>query len=425
MTSSSDDLVEREKRVAKTLHRILKDELALDDITLAECQTTTAEFFGFKGWYDLRRHSSKDMHQADETLDADSYRRRLENQIKALNSLTLLEDELAKGVLTALRPTAKGHPRTLAAAAADGALAATRAEDGILGTMMVGPAAEIADRAHELISMGDYSAAAQTAQTALNIDPDCVDALEALGLCGTDPIRSLEFHARSSAAAWKIYGPAWQRWAEQNPREKPVFWQFMGSRPFLRANMNYGRRLMIAAKERYLPRHRAYKQAIAVFTKLLRVHAAPEAARERRMIAAMAIDDWRAAGKDARVLQRRKRSCYSAWTLAWTAQREGGPNLASAVDDAITVCPFVLPLLLDRLGGQPPKSRDDDGPLMASSFVYEVEDCWRSSADLQALALWRPQAENAIRKAKLAFASNWGALLPAERRRPVPEHWRL
>jgi hypothetical protein len=62
---------------------------------------------------------------------------------------------------------------------------------------------------------------------------------------------------------------------------------------------------------------------------------------------------------------------------------------------------------------------------MASSFVYEVEDCWRSSADLQALALWRPQAENAIRKAKLAFASNWGALLPAERRRPVPEHWRL
>jgi hypothetical protein len=109
----------------------------------------------------------------------------------------------------------------------------------------------------------------------------------------------------------------------------------------------------------------------------------------------------------------------------WAAQCEGSENLADIVQNAIAICPFVLPLLLDGLGGQETESSDGDGPLMASCYVYEVRDCWRTSADSQALAMWRSQAEEAIRKAKLAFASNWGALLPVEQRRPIPEHWRL
>jgi len=425
MATSADTLVDHAKRVAKILHKILKEELSIEFVNLAECQETTASLLGFTDWYALQHRSADSLYIFDEELDADSLEKRFQSQFKELERLLPDDDELIIGILTALRPTSSNPPRTLATAADKGAIPISRLEDGIFGTAMVGPATDIANRAHALISEGNYPAAAKTAQVALRIDSECIDALEALGLCSANPATAVEYHALSSRSAWNLYGPLWERWAAENPREKGVFWDFLGSRPFLRSNMNFGRALMIAAKDGYLPARTAYKQAIDVFTKLIRVHAAVDTARERRMVAHMARGDWKAAGRDARMLSRQRPSCYSIWTLVWVAQCEGGQGLEETVQEALMVCPFVVPLLIDGLNGREPDSSDSDGPLMAMSYVHEVRDYWEMSASIQALLPWKMKAEELIRQEKIDFAANWGRALPIDLRRPVPEHWRV
>lgn len=425
MATSVNTLVDRAKRVAKVLHKILKEELSIEFVNLAECQETTAMLFGFVDWYALQHRSTDSAYVIDEELDADGFERRLQSQFEELERLLPDDDELITGILTALRPTSSKPPRTLTAAADKGVIPISRLEDGIFGAAMVGPATDIANRAHALIDGGNYPAAAKAAQVALRIDPECIDALEALGLCSANPATAVEYHARSSRSAWNVYGPLWERWAVENPREKGVFWDFLGSRPFLRSNMNFGRTLMIAGKEGCLPARSAYKQAIDVFTKLIRVHAAVDTARERRMVAHMARGDWKAAGRDARMLSRQRPSCYSVWTLAWVAQCEGDLDFEATIQKALTVCPFVLPLLIDGLSSRKPDSCDSDGPQMAVSYVHEVRDYWGQSANLRALLPWKMKADKLIRQAKIDFGASWGSALPVDQRRPVPEHWRL
>src|SRR3712207_2818725 len=106
--------VERIKRVAKTLHRICKDELLITDGRLSYFQEIVAQLHGYPNFHAVMAERSASPFKFDEDLAPDRLEHRRKLQIQILRDSELIDPNFYDWVLDALRPTSKKLPRTLA-----------------------------------------------------------------------------------------------------------------------------------------------------------------------------------------------------------------------------------------------------------------------------------------------------------------------
>jgi len=427
--------VARAKRVAKKLQRAL-EEIG-EQAALSDCQEAAARMMGYGDWHDLSKAGGFALAPPDEELAPDDLAQRRGRQfdalVEALPVLQSMGDDAVMGIVVAVKPSAAAPPRSVLEAAERRELAADAIMEGFESLGPEGPACAFADLAHEALGR-DPADAWRLARLALTIDPECIDAHEVLGLVVDDPVDAVASHRRSSGRAKVVYAEAHRTWCAGHPSDDPkLFWEFIGARPYIRAHMNLGRALVQAADCGALERGAALKEAEAVFGHLLKV-LPPRMSQDAlscRMMVRMQRGNAPGAARDAdaqkRSCQRHdaEMDCWTAWTLAWAALAERKPGTV-AIAEAIEACPFALPLLLD--GGEEVDMLGNDrtGPKAAASYVAEARGAWlRTPGALAALEPFRAVAISAIIEAKRRFAANWGAALALDRRRPIPQEWRM
>lgn len=399
MTKDKDSPhVARAKRVAKKLQRTLVE--INDAESLSYCQEAAARMMGFGDWHDLSRAVAFALVPPDESLSPDDLTSRRHWQCDALSeSLPILQsqgDEILLTIVAALRPTTSPPPRTRC----------------WIATPM---------RPHALPG------------PPLAIDPECIDALELLGIVAWDPVEAVAYHRRSAGRAKVLYAEPHRVWCVRNPSDDPkTFWEFIGAKPYIRSHMNLGRALIRAADTGAMEWRPALREAEAVFAHLvglLPVRMTLDVLN-RRMMTRMRLGNPVGARKDAIAQERLAKAhdclpdCWTVWTLAWADLAEGKSGTVS-IAQAIEACPFALPLLLDGCDEPPGFGHDRSGPRAAGCYVFEALPSWLDTPGaLAALEPFRVVADQQIAAAKRRFAELWGSALSREQRRPIPEEWR-
>lgn len=427
--------VARAKRVAKKLQRTLVE---IEEPTpLSDCQEAVARMLGFSGWHTLSKAPSFALTPPDERLNDDDRVQRKQRQLEALvEHLPILQSfgiDATSAIVDSLCPSALAAPQSLLEAAARHELPADVILEGMESVGPVGPAHDLASTAHEMLDR-DPREAERLARTALAIDPNCIDALELLGLVADDPVESVACHRRSAERAKVMYATPHRAWCERNPSDDPkLFWEFIGARLYIRSHMNLGRALVRAAEESAMDWNAALQEAESAFGHLVKMMPQRHMhdALDQRMMTRMLRGDSKGARKDAIAKERLTRThnslpdCWTVWTLAWADLAEGEPGTVS-IARAIEVCPFALPLLLD--GCHEPSGYGDDrnGPLAARAYAIEAFFSWQDTPGaLDALKPFRAVADRRIAEAKRKCAETWGGALSPEHRPPIPEQWRV
>lgn len=116
--------VSRAKNVAKQLQRTVK-ELRGERFSIQRAQNVTVRLLGYRDWHHLERSPSFIYSTPDEELSPELLETRRMKQFHLLAEAfpDLLREygaDLLQAVVISLRATAKGYPRTLKKAAAEG-----------------------------------------------------------------------------------------------------------------------------------------------------------------------------------------------------------------------------------------------------------------------------------------------------------------
>jgi hypothetical protein len=143
--------VERINRVAKTLHRICKDELLRNAGQLSYFQEIAARLHGYPSFHVVTAEQFASPFVFDDDLAPDRLKHRRKSQIQVLRDSELIDPDFYDWVLNALRSPSEGHRRILAQASAEGDLKLRRVLDNLYSLMLGTPADVIADAAWDVI----------------------------------------------------------------------------------------------------------------------------------------------------------------------------------------------------------------------------------------------------------------------------------